>query len=245
MYFLAVFAAIMTLLFFFFPDTWRRERSRVYQKALSDALKRSLKAQAAAEKKRQRKVAKGLASTATTPAETRAGTPSGTRPGSPVTVAGSVGPDVDVERQEIRKQRKWLPKWLSRKSSASDSDSEHTEIKPSFRDVNPLPTMVSIFHSPTNAFVLCSSGLLFAAQYTTTYTASITFSRAPYSYNPLIIGIVLLSFGVGNIFGSVFGGRASDVIMKRLSARNGGVIVPEVSERASVSEANANARIVE
>lgn len=88
--------------------------------------------------------------------------------------------------------------------------------------------MISIFHSPTNAFVLCCSGLLFAAQYTTTYTASLTFARAPYNYSPLIIGVVLLAFGVGNIFGSVLGGRASDYILKRLAAKNGGVVVPEV-----------------
>lgn len=230
MYFLAVFAGLMTLLFFFFPDTWRRERSRVYQKAISDALKRSLKAEAAAEKKRARKRAKGLASTATTPAETRRGTPSASGAMTPATRPGSVH-DLDVERGEEEEERprrllglrRRLPSWMP------FAIGEAHEISPSFRDVNPIPTMISIFRSPTNAGVLISSGLLFAAQYTTTYTASLTFARAPYNYNPLIIGVVLLGFGVGSILGSVIGGRMSDWIQRRLSEKNGGVVVPEVS----------------
>lgn len=243
LYFLAVFAAIMTLLFFFFPDTWRRERSRVYQKAISDALKRSLKAERHADKKRARKLAKGLASTATTPAATRNATPrSGAQ--TPATRPGSVHEsihegvhdgvrvtDVDLERggDSEKAKRRWLP-WAHK---ARDNDPN--DIRPSFVDVNPLPTMASIFHSPTNAIVLLCSGILFSAQYTTTYTASLTFSRAPYNYNPLIVGVVLLAFGVGNIFGSVLGGRASDMILRRLSKKNGGVTVPEMRLKSTLA----------
>lgn len=234
LYFLAVFAALMTLLFFFFPDTWRRERSRVYQKAISDALKRSLKAERHAEEKRQRKLAKGLSSNATTPAPTHPTTPiSGAM--TPVTAPGSIheGSDADVDVElaaEVpRKPRIRWPQWMP-----FVSNNESDDIKPSFRDVNPIPTMISIFHSPTNAIVLVCSGLLFAAQYTTTYTASVTFARAPYNYNPLIIGVVLLAFGMGNIFGSVLGGRASDAILKRLAKKNGGVTVPEMRLKSTL-----------
>jgi len=50
----------------------------------------------------------------------------------------------------------------------------------------------------------------------------------PYSYNPLIIGVVILSFGAGNMVGSVAGGKWSDVYLRRLRIANGGVSVPEV-----------------
>ncbi|WOO80705.1 Quinidine resistance protein 3 [Vanrija pseudolonga] len=222
LYFLAVFAFIMTLLFFLFPDTWRKERSKLYQKAVSDALKRSLKAQAHAEKKRQRKLAKGLASTATTPAltapPTGAHTPA-TRPGS--THNGS-DTHVDLEAGAATPRKRRMPKWWPLGPTDDPED-----IKPELRDINPIPMVISTFASPTNFVILVSSGVLFAAQYTSTYTAAVTFSRAPYNYNPLIIGVVCLSFGVGNILGSVVGGRLSDRILQRLKAKNGGVSVPE------------------
>jgi len=85
-------------------------------------------------------------------------------------------------------------------------------------------------------------GILFAAQYTVTYTAAITLaayvypccrgvmliSSSPYNYNPLIIGVVILAFGAGNMVGSVAGGKWSDVYLRRLREANNGVSVPEV-----------------
>ncbi|GMK55495.1 hypothetical protein CspeluHIS016_0205510 [Cutaneotrichosporon spelunceum] len=215
MYFLAVFAFLMTVAFCFFPDTWRRERSRVYQKAVQAALRRQLKAQAIAEKreaKRERKRARGLASTATTPAATNPPTP------------GNMTPieEYDAEAALVPAQ----PSFIARLRASLGMRERGSS--PSFVDLNPLPTTVSIFRSPTNAAVLLASGLLFAVQYTTTYTASVTFARAPYSYNPLIIGVVLLSFGMGNVVGSVVGGRYSDYALRRLTARNGGVPEPEM-----------------
>lgn len=59
-------------------------------------------------------------------------------------------------------------------------------------------------------------------------SATRTFEGAPYSYGPLIVGLVLLSFGVGNIIGSVGGGRYSDYIFNGMKAANGGVGEPEV-----------------
>jgi MFS family permease len=51
---------------------------------------------------------------------------------------------------------------------------------------------------------------------------------SPYNYNPLIIGVVILSFGAGNMVGSVAGGKWSDVYLRRLREANNGVSVPEV-----------------
>jgi hypothetical protein len=52
---------------------------------------------------------------------------------------------------------------------------------------------------------------------------------APYNYNALFIGIIILSFGVGSIIGSFVGGKWSDVTLRRLKKANGGVMIPEVS----------------
>lgn len=49
----------------------------------------------------------------------------------------------------------------------------------------------------------------------------------------MIVGVVLLSFGVGNCIGSIGGGRWSDMVLKKLKAKNGGKGEPEVSLLAS------------
>lgn len=226
MYFLAVFACLMLVAFCFFPDTWRRERSRVYQKAVAAALRRQLKAQAVAEKreaKRERKRARGLASTATTPGATNPGTPSGAM--TPATPGAKTPAEslYDAEAAQPAASHTLLARLRARVGMTASE-----ELRPSFVDLNPLPSTISVFRGPTNAAVLAASGLLFAVQYTTAYTASVTFARAPYSYNPLIIGVVLVSFGIGNVVGSVVGGRWSDYALRRLTARNGGVTDPEM-----------------
>ena len=54
------------------------------------------------------------------------------------------------------------------------------------------------------------------------------YRRAPYSYDALDIGLVILSFGVGSIIGSVLGGRWSDRVLRKMKRANGGISVPEV-----------------
>ena len=53
--------------------------------------------------------------------------------------------------------------------------------------------------------------------------------RPPYNYNALNIGLVILAFGIGNIVGSIIGGRLSDRYLRRVRKRNGGINVPEVN----------------
>ena len=58
--------------------------------------------------------------------------------------------------------------------------------------------------------------------------------RAPYNYNALYIGLVILSFGVGSITGSLVGGRYSDKVLRSLKKANGGVTIPEVSPSSTI-----------
>lgn len=229
-YFLAVWGFCMVIAFLFFPDTWRKERSRIYQQAIAEALKRELKHQAQLEKKRQRKLARGLASDAPTPATTA---PQSRITSGIVTPAFTEATDVEAgdggKGQGPSWWRRHTPAWKHRK------DKEGAEYRPTLRDVNPLPVMISIWRVPSNTVVLICSGFLFAAQYTIVYTCSVTLSAAPYSYNPLHIGLVILAFGIGNMTGSLVGGRISDRVLKRLTARNGGKSTPEMRLKASFS----------
>lgn len=60
---------------------------------------------------------------------------------------------VDTEKDEVvLYSRDW--RYLGLKKRRVE---EYQEIKPSFRDINPIPVMIVIFKKPTNAIVLLSS----------------------------------------------------------------------------------------
>jgi putative Mn2+ efflux pump MntP len=85
-----------------------------------------------------------------------------------------------------------------------------------------------------------------------------TLAAAPYFYNSLIIGLVLLSFGIGAflasvdyylqhtsisnfyfifigcMIGSILGGRWSDHVLGKLKAANGGKTNSEVGDSSSL-----------
>ncbi|WVQ81733.1 hypothetical protein IAT38_003858 [Cryptococcus sp. DSM 104549] len=242
-YFLAVYAFIMECFFVFFPDSWRRERSRLYQMAVRRATKR---AEHQGQKKLQRKAklaqkSQVLDTIAASPPHTPGpNTPVVSRRGSEVDgVDGQTMVDVRLGGAEEQKEvgevtvtkRRWLP--FGRKGKTVVAKDQET-VKLSFRDLNPLPPMVGILKRPTNLIILMASALMFSAQYTIVYTASITLGDAPYNYNSLNIGLVVLAFGVGNITGSIVGGRYSDTMLRRLKKANGGVGVPEMRLKSTV-----------
>lgn len=145
----------------------RQQRSRVYQKAMEAAVRRALHHDEVKERKRQKKLAKGLPSTAATPATTTPGTPVrrySEKSDAPPSLGGTTDVDVrvDPERGEVNVRRKWWTVAGWRKAPASEE--EHEKIRPSLRDVNPFPPMVSIFHSSTNALILVCSGTSIAVR---------------------------------------------------------------------------------
>ncbi|WWC69996.1 uncharacterized protein I206_103940 [Kwoniella pini CBS 10737] len=246
-YFLAAYAGVMMIAFIFFPDSWRRERSRIYQKAISNATKRAeihSAKKALKKEKKFRKLAKGSENLEDIPA-----TPNETpRPSEEITITNinntsdNQGNDsvraieIDVEKQPgFLKQGEMKVKigrnWYGKKKIINQEEEEL--VKLSFRDINPLPTMISVVRKPANSVLLTSSGILFAAQYTIVYTASITLGNAPYNYNSLKIGLVLLAFGIGSILASILGGRYSDLVLKRLKKKNGGVMAAEMRLKAT------------
>lgn len=49
-----------------------------------------------------------------------------------------------------------------------------------------------------------------------------------YGFSTGSVGLVFLAGGLGNLMGSLIGGRYSDIILRRLTLANGGVRVPEM-----------------
>ncbi|OXC68383.1 hypothetical protein AYX13_03087 [Cryptococcus neoformans] len=246
-YFLAVYAFIMLCCFIVFPDSWRRQRSRVYQRAVAKAMERA-ENQSAKDLKREIKLAKQsqvLDTIPATPDATPGASPGSSRRPSAET-GGRMMTDttlVDVTLNNDQKQTagksgkvkvkmmKWLPFGTKKEKIQAEDE---VEFRPTFRDLNPLPSMALILKRPTNLLILISSALSFSAQYTIVYTASITLGKAPYSYGSLKIGLVVLAFGIGNILASLIGGKYSDMVLKKLKKKNGGVGNPEMRLRSTV-----------
>ncbi|KAF9015851.1 MFS general substrate transporter [Hymenopellis radicata] len=110
--------------------------------------------------------------------------------------------------------------------------------------VNPIKPLWLVLRRWNNALMLFASGriqvaqhiafadthpqgLIFSYCFTVVYTTSRTLGSA-YGYNPLKIGLVLLSFGLGNVAGSYLGGRWSDIQLSRLTEKNGGKTYAEM-----------------
>ncbi|EJC98039.1 MFS general substrate transporter [Fomitiporia mediterranea MF3/22] len=101
------------------------------------------------------------------------------------------------------------------------------DVRLSLRDINPLAPLPQVLRVRSNLLILVASGILFAFSYSILYTCSRTFSDK-YGYDALGVGLVLLSYGVGSVCGSILGGRWSDYALRRLKAKNNGVGHPEM-----------------
>ncbi|EEB93563.1 hypothetical protein MPER_07757, partial [Moniliophthora perniciosa FA553] len=104
------------------------------------------------------------------------------------------------------------------------------DVKLSLMDINPIKPLWIVLRRPNNFCILSSSGLLFAFCFVVPYTVSRTLGTF-YGYNAFEIGLVLVSFGIGCMAGSILGGRWSDYQLAKLKAANDGKGYPEVCPR--------------
>ncbi|KAL7009568.1 hypothetical protein EMMF5_000475 [Cystobasidiomycetes sp. EMM_F5] len=111
---------------------------------------------------------------------------------------------------------------------------EEVPVKVHLADINPLSAVGVILRQPANSLAIVASGLLFGGQYSLVFTGALSFADAPYSYSSLEVGLVLLCFGVGNIVGSVCGGKYSDIVLAKFKSRYGGKAIAEWRLRATL-----------
>ncbi|EED80205.1 predicted protein, partial [Postia placenta Mad-698-R] len=177
-WFLAIFTGLCAISFIFFRDTFRRQRSMIYQ----TALKRLMEAEAKKATEKQQTLSEK---------ET------------------VVGQQNDEDRKSDRDVE-----------AQTQTDAVPIkELKLSLKDVNPIGPIVHVLRRLNNLVVLLASGDI-------TYTASRTLANE-YHYDALKIGLVLLAYGIGCLFGSILGGRYSDYVFLKVKARHGGKSYPE------------------
>ncbi|PVF97146.1 MFS general substrate transporter [Serendipita vermifera] len=99
---------------------------------------------------------------------------------------------------------------LEKKQARQDKDAGsciETGVKPTsvgletakvtLTDLNPFKPIWNILRRKNNLAIIFTSALLFALQYSICFTAARTLAALPYQYDPLHVGLVLLSFGLG------------------------------------------------
>ncbi|KAI0643020.1 vacuolar DHA amino acid exporter [Trametes meyenii] len=202
-WFLAIFVGTCFLLFIPFKDTFRRERSLVYQAAL----KRRLALQSAK--------ASEASSLSQVTAVSRIVPVRGEKSKTQTTVTDDAPDAIDTLARDRDLEKQQSP-------IQDDMEAPLQEMKLSLADVNPVKPIIHVLRRMNNLTILTASGLIFAFSYSIAYTCSRTLANE-YNYNALQIGLILLSFGVGSLFGSMLGGRYSDYVLRKLKARNGGV----------------------
>ncbi|KAF8621404.1 hypothetical protein AX15_007816 [Amanita polypyramis BW_CC] len=189
-WFLSIVSGLSCISFlFFFRDTYRKERSLIYQGALKSRLKDI-----------------SLSRTTTIGDDAR----------SPRKATMT-----DVEKGETEVKRE----------DAAQPDLAQVNV--SLRDLSPFGLVWSCLRRLNNFTILLSSGISFAYNFMVTYIASRTLGFE-YGYNPLKIGLVTLSFGIGCIAGSLLGGRWSDYSLAKSKKANGGVSYPEMRLKSTV-----------
>ncbi|GAA5899676.1 uncharacterized protein JCM6883_005950 [Sporobolomyces salmoneus] len=213
-YFLLGYGAVCFVLMIFMPNTFRKERSLAWRKAMERARHHDREERARA----------------------KASLPKFVEPTDPEKAVGREAVTKFVAMHDGERRREDGAQFTNlTKIKTGTIRSGDVKVKIHLRDINPFSASFSVLSSPANFLVLFYSGLLFAAQYTISYTASRSFAADPYDYSALLVGCVLLSFGAGNVFGSVAGGRWSDMVLKKLKAKNGGKGEPEFRIKSTYS----------
>ncbi|KAF9502098.1 vacuolar DHA amino acid exporter [Pleurotus eryngii] len=215
-WFMAIFSGLSFLSFlFFFKDTWRKERSLTYQ----NVLRARLRELGASDDKRGSVSAKNLG-VETLPDHAPCATEIAATPTEKS--AHTADPLIDILKNTAAVESKGLPPAL-----------ELPEIKLSLKDVNPVRPLWLVLRRPNNCIILLASGSFFAFGFLISYTTARTLGNV-YHYNALKVGLVLLSFGMGSLGGSLLGGRYSDYTYRKLKKGNGGKSSPEMRLKSTL-----------
>ncbi|CCM00162.1 uncharacterized protein FIBRA_02190 [Fibroporia radiculosa] len=193
-WFLVIFTGLCCLSFIFFKDTFRQERSLTYQTVLKRIEAHQAK--------------------------------SSSHVSHATPTLDQVPPRESPDFKELKEETASITTTIvagdvEARLSTKEESTSVTNIKLTLRDANPIGPMVQVLHRLNNVIVIVSSALLFAFEFSLTYTASRTLANE-YQYDALNIGLVLLAFGAGALLGSIIGGRYSDHVLQKLKARNGG-----------------------
>lgn len=92
--------------------------------------------------------------------------------------------------------------------------------------IRPLHSLV-FFGYPPVSLAIVFSGVSFAGIYFLNIAVSTQYSRPPYNFKTVIVGLMYIPNSVTYFIASFFGGRWNDRLLKRAAAKNNGILTPE------------------
>lgn len=93
--------------------------------------------------------------------------------------------------------------------------------------VRPLHSLI-LFRYPPVALAIVFSGVSFAGIYLLNITVSSRYSKLPYNFPSMIIGLLYIPNSIAYIIASIYGGRWNDHLIKKSAKCSGGVLTPEL-----------------
>ncbi|KAJ8518978.1 hypothetical protein ONZ45_g4023 [Pleurotus djamor] len=208
-WFLAIFCCANWLSFLvFFNDTWRKERSLTYQNVLRAQIREMNRYDSSKSHSDDNQLGSGGGGAAT----------SG---------HSSSATEIAVIPSEEKAHTH-----SCEKVGAAVAISQVHDIKLTFKDINPIRPLFLVLRRINNLIILLASGSIFALGFLLLYTSSRTLD-SQYHYDAFKIGLVLLSFGIGSLAGSLIGGRYSDYTFRKFREANGGHSSPETRLRST------------
>jgi multidrug resistance protein len=86
--------------------------------------------------------------------------------------------------------------------------------------IDPL-RIILLLRYPAVAITVYYAAIAFGSLYTLNVSIELTFSRAPYNFSTLIVGLLYIPNSIGYVLASIFGGRWLDHVMKREARKKG------------------------
>jgi multidrug resistance protein len=136
-------------------------------------------------------------------------------------ITGDAGGQIDIEKDATTTEigrTTTLQRSPTRKSVVEKSRKYIKILKRCF--VDPLK-IILLLRYPAVALTVFYASITFGALYFLNISIETTFSKAPYNFSTLIVGLLYIPNSLGYLIASLFGGRWLDHIMKREARKAG------------------------
>jgi hypothetical protein len=136
-------------------------------------------------------------------------------------VTGDAGGQVDVEKDATTTEigrTTTLQRTTTRKSVVEKSRKYVKILKRCF--IDPLK-IILLLRFPAVVITVFYASITFGCLYFLNISIETTFSKAPYNFSTLIVGLLYIPNSLGYLIASLFGGRWLDYIMKREAKKKG------------------------
>jgi multidrug resistance protein len=134
------------------------------------------------------------------------------------TIAEAADGEINAEAASKKIGMESLSRTTTRQSVKKNAKLSITFLKRCF--IDPLK-IILLLRFPAVAITVYYAAITFGSLYTLNISIERTFSRSPYNFTTIIVGLLYIPNSIGYFIASIFGGRWLDIIMKREARKAG------------------------